>query len=134
MALPKRDAYLLGQWSDQCGYVVFAWDHGYVSGYYGQWKGIARDGCSEVPLVFGAHHGGFVPTQSHISSSFGSFLIDERGLKRDTRSRRKSWATSMPWTLCRPCVTSSASIRRRRLRARRPGICSKGTRWQRERY
>ena len=82
MALPKRDAYLLGQWGDQCGDVVFAWDHGYVSGYYGQWKEIVGGGCVGAPSVFGAHHGGFVPTQSHISSSFGSFLIAGKGLKQ----------------------------------------------------
>ena len=37
IAMPKRDAYLLGQWGDQCGDVVFVWNHGYVSGYLAQW-------------------------------------------------------------------------------------------------
>ena len=53
IALPRRDAYILGQWGDQCGDVVFAWDHGYVSGYYGQWRGIAGGGCVGAPNVFG---------------------------------------------------------------------------------
>ena len=82
VALPKRDAYLLGQWGDQCGDVIFAWDHGFVSGYYGQWKGIVGGGCVGAPEVFGAHHGGFIPTSSEISSSFGSFLLAGPGLKK----------------------------------------------------
>ncbi len=81
IALPKRDAYLLGQWGDQCGDVVFAWDHGYVSGYYGQWKGIVGGGSSGVPEVFGAHHGGFLPTRSDVSSSFGTLMLAGPGLK-----------------------------------------------------
>ena len=81
IALPKRDAYLLGQWGDQCGDVIFAWDHGFVSGYYGQWKGIVGGGNVGAPEVFGAHHGGFIPTSSDISSSFGSFLLAGPGLK-----------------------------------------------------
>ncbi len=83
IALPKRDAYLLGQWGDQCGDVIFAWDHGYVSGYYGQWKGIVGNGTAVgAPEVYGAHHGGFIPTRSDISSSFGSFLLSGPGLKK----------------------------------------------------
>ena len=82
VALPRRDAYILGQWGDQCGDVVFAWDHGYVSGYYGQWRGIAGGGCVGAPNVFGAHHGGFLPTQSEASSSFGSWLLAGPGVKR----------------------------------------------------
>ena len=76
IALPKRDAYILGQWGDQCGDVIFAWDHGYVSGYYGQWKGIVGGGAVGAPEVYGAHHGGFLPTRNEdISSSFGTFLL-----------------------------------------------------------
>lgn len=75
IALPKRDAYLLGQWGDQCGDVIFAWDHGYVSGYYAQWQRIVGGGNVGAPEVYGAHHGGFLPTQSELSSSFGSFLL-----------------------------------------------------------
>ena len=82
VALPRRDAYLLGQWGDQCGDVVFAWDHGYVSGYYGQWRGIAGGGCVGAPNEYGAHHGGFLPTQSQTSSSFGSWLLAGPGVKR----------------------------------------------------
>ena len=82
VALPRRDAYLLGQWGDQCGDVVFAWDHGYVSGYYGQWRGIAGGGCVGAPNVYGAHHGGFLPTQSQTSSSFGSWLLAGPGVKQ----------------------------------------------------
>ena len=82
IALPRRDAYILGQWGDQCGDVVFAWDHGYVSGYYGQWHGIAGGGCVGAPNVFGAHHGGFLPTMSEVSSSFGSWLMAGPGVKR----------------------------------------------------
>ncbi|MDE2998850.1 MAG: hypothetical protein OXU79_07215 [Gemmatimonadota bacterium] len=62
--------------------MVFAWDHGYVSGYYGQWQGIAGGGCAGAPNVFGAHHGGFLPTSSEVSSSFGSWLIAGPGVKR----------------------------------------------------
>ena len=82
IALPRRDAYLLGQWGDQCGDVVFAWDHGYVSGYYGQWQGIVGDGAAGAPHSFGAHHGGFIPTQSEISSSFGTLMLSGPGLKK----------------------------------------------------
>lgn len=82
VALPRRDAYLLGQWGDQCGDVVFVWDHGYVSGYYGQWRGIAGGGCVGAPNVYGAHHGGFLPTQSQTSSSFGSWLLAGPGVKQ----------------------------------------------------
>ena len=82
IALPRRDAYLLGQWGDQCGDVVFAWEHGYVSGYYGQWKGIVGGGTVGAPEVYGAHHGGFLPTQSDISSSFGSLHLYGPGLKK----------------------------------------------------
>ncbi len=82
MALPRRDAYILGQWGDQCGDVVFAWEHGYVSGYYGQWKGIVGGGAAGAPNLFGAHHGGFIPTQSEISSSFGTLMLAGPGLKK----------------------------------------------------
>ena len=82
IALPKRDAYIFGQWGDQCGDVIFVWEHGYVSGYYGQWKGIVGGGAVGAPQVYGAHHGGFLPTQSEISSSFGSLLLAGPGLKR----------------------------------------------------
>lgn len=81
IALPKRDAYLLGQWGDECGDVIFAWDHDYVSGYYTQWLGIEGGGNVGAPLVFGAHHGGFIPTENGFSSSFGSFFLDGPGLK-----------------------------------------------------
>ena len=83
IALPKRDAYLLGQWGDQCGDVIFAWDHDYVSGYYSQWLGIEGSGNVGAPLVYGAHHGGFIPTDNGFSSTFGSFLLAGPGLKRE---------------------------------------------------
>ena len=82
IALPKRDAYLLGQWGDQCGDVIFAWDHDYVSGYYTQWLGIEGGGKVGAPLVYGAHHGGFIPTDNGFSSTFGSLLLTGPGLKR----------------------------------------------------
>ena len=82
IALPKRDAYLLGQWGDQCGDVIFAWDHDYVSGYYTQWLGIKGGGNVGAPLVYGAHHGGFIPTDNGFSSTFGSFLLSGPGLKQ----------------------------------------------------
>ena len=81
IALPKRDAYLLNQWGDQCGDVVFAWDHGYVSGYLGQWKSIQGAGAVGAPEEYGAHHGGFIPTESEISSTFGSFMLMGSGIK-----------------------------------------------------
>ena len=82
IALPKRDAYLLGQWGDQCGDVIFAWDHDYVSGYYTQWLGIEGGGNVGAPLVYGAHHGGFIPTDNGFSSTYGSFLLSGPGLKK----------------------------------------------------
>ena len=82
IALPKRDAYLLGQWGDECGDVIFAWDHDYVSGYYTQWLGIDGGGNVGAPLVYGAHHGGFIPTTNGFSSTFGSFFLDGPGLKK----------------------------------------------------
>jgi len=82
IALPKRDAYILGQWGDQCGDVIFAWDRGYVSGYYGQWQGIVEGGAVGAPEVYGAHHGGFIPTQTAISSTFGTLLLAGPGLKK----------------------------------------------------
>ena len=82
IALPKRDAYLLGQWGDQCGDVIFVWDHGYVSGYYSQWQGIVGGGNVGVPEVYGAHHGGFLPIDNGFSSTFGSFLLAGPGLKQ----------------------------------------------------
>ena len=82
IALPKRDAYLLGQWGDQCGDIVFAWEHGYVSGYYGQWQQIVGGGAVGAPEVFGAHHGGFLPTDNGFSSTFGSLMLAGPGLKQ----------------------------------------------------
>lgn len=82
IALPKRDAYLLGQWGDQCGDVIFVWDHGYVSGYYPQWQGIVGGGNVGAPEIFGAHHGGFLPTDNGFSSTYGSFLLAGPGLKQ----------------------------------------------------
>lgn len=81
IALPKRDGYLLGQWGDQCGDVIFAWDHGYVSGYYSQWKAIVGGGSVGAPEVYGAHHGGFLPIDNDFSSTFGSFLLAGPGVK-----------------------------------------------------
>ena len=75
IALPRRDAYLLGQWGDQCGDVIFAWDHGYVSGYYAQWQEIVGGGAVGAPAVYGAHHGGFLPTDNGFSSTFGTMMI-----------------------------------------------------------
>jgi len=82
VALPKRDAYLLGQWGDQCGDIVFVWDHGYVSGYLAQWQKIVGGGSVGAPEVYGAHHGGFLPTQSDISSTFATLLLAGPGLKK----------------------------------------------------
>lgn len=82
IALPRRDAYLLGQWGDECGDVIFAWDHGYVSGYYTQWLGIVGGGSVGAPQVYGAHHGGFLPTDNGFSSTYGSFLLAGPGLKQ----------------------------------------------------
>jgi predicted AlkP superfamily phosphohydrolase/phosphomutase len=105
IALPRRDAYLLGQWGDQCGDVIFAWEHGYVSGYYGQWQGIVGGGSVGAPEVFGAHHGGFIPTQSEISSSYGSFFLAGPGLKkgyeRPTDKLGYIHAADIVPTLCR---------------------------------
>lgn len=104
IALPKRDAYILGQWGDQCGDVIFTWDHGYVSGYYGQWKGIVGGGVVGAPQVYGAHHGGFIPTQSETSSSFGSFLLAgpdlKKGYERSTEMLGYIHATDIVPTLC----------------------------------
>ena len=45
-------------------------------------KGIVGGAAVGAPEVYGAHHGGFIPTQSDISSSFGSFLLSGPGLKK----------------------------------------------------
>jgi predicted AlkP superfamily phosphohydrolase/phosphomutase len=82
VALPKRDAYLLDQWGDQCGDVVFAWDHEYVSGYFGQWGSIVGGGSVGAPEIRGAHHGGFLPTRRGLSSTFGTLLLAGKGLKK----------------------------------------------------
>ena len=82
VALPKRDAYLLGQWGDQCGDLVFAWDHGYVSGYLAQWKKIIGGGSVGSPELYGAHHGGFLPTQNDISSTFATLMLSGPDLKK----------------------------------------------------
>ena len=105
IALPRRDAYILGQWGDQCGDVVFVYEHDYVSGYYPQWKGIVGGGNVGAPLEFGAHHGGFLPTDNGFSSTFGSFLIAGPGLKqdyeRDTEQLGYIHAADVVPTLCR---------------------------------
>jgi len=83
IALPKRDAYLLGQWGKQCGDIVFVWNHNYVSGYLAQWETII--GNSSVvgsPRFYGAHHGGFLPTENDISSTFGSFMLAGPNIKK----------------------------------------------------
>ncbi len=104
IALPKRDAYILGQWGEQCGDVVFVYDHDYVSGYYPQWKGIQGGGNVGAPLEFGAHHGGFLPTDNGFSSSFGAFILGGPGLKqgyeRDTDQLGFIQAVDVVPTLC----------------------------------
>lgn len=82
IALPKRDAYLLGQWGDQCGDVIFAWDHGYVSGYLVQWKEIVGGNAVGAPKFYGAHHGGFLPTDNGFSSTYGTMILAGPGLKQ----------------------------------------------------
>ena len=82
IALPKRDAYLLKQWGDQCGDVVFSWDHGYVSGYLAQWHTIRGGGAAGAPEFYGAHHGGFLPTDNGFCSTFGTFILAGDGLKK----------------------------------------------------
>ena len=104
IALPRRDAYILGQWGDQCGDVIFSWDHGYVSGYYGQWKQIMGGGAVGAPEVYGAHHGGFLPTDNGFSSTFGSLMLAGPGLKqgyeRPTGSLGYIHAADVVPTLC----------------------------------
>jgi hypothetical protein len=104
VALPRRDAYLLGQWGDQCGDVVFSWDHGYVSGYYGQWKGIVGGGTAGSPEVYAAHHGGFLPTQTDVSSTFGTFILSgpalKNGYERPTDSLGYIHTADVVPTLC----------------------------------
>jgi hypothetical protein len=82
IALPKRDAYLLKQWGDQCGDVVFTWNHGYVSGYLAQWLEIEGGGAAGAPRVYGGHHGGFLPTDNGFCSTFGTFIVAGEGLKK----------------------------------------------------
>ncbi len=104
IALPKRDAYILGQWGPQCGDIVFVYDHDYVSGYYPQWQGIQGGGSVGAPLAFGAHHGGFLPTDNGFSSSFGAFLLEgpslKRGYERDTDQLGYIHAVDVIPTLC----------------------------------
>ena len=91
IALPKRDAYLIGQWGDQCGDVVFVWDHGYVSGYLAQWLEIVGGGTVGAPKVYGAHHGGFIPTQSEISSTFATLMLAGPSLKKGYERRAEKF-------------------------------------------
>lgn len=98
IARPRRDAYLRGQWGDQWGDVVFAWEHGYVSGYYGQWKGLVGGGSVDAPEVFGAHHGGFIPTQSEISS--GLRLLFSLRSRHQRRLRNGPSAKGMKHERC----------------------------------
>ncbi len=104
IALPKRDAYILGQWGAQCGDVVFVYDHDYVSGYYPQWKGIQGGGNVGAPLEYGAHHGGFLPTDNGFSSSFGAFILEGPDLKqsyeRDTDQLGYIQAVDVVPTIC----------------------------------
>ncbi len=129
IALPNRDAYLLGQWGDQCGDVIFAWDHGYVRGYYGQWRGIVGGGCVGAPEEFGAHHGGFVPTQSDISSSFGSFLLAGPGLKQGYERPAETLGYIHAADVVQHCAICSTSIRRDKAREPLRAIYWKGLRW-----
>ena len=55
--------------------------------------------------MFGAHHGGFLPTHTELSSSYGSFLIAGPGLKqgyeRDTGRLGYIHAADVVPTLCK---------------------------------
>ena len=51
------------------------------SGYIASWKSIKGDSCVGAPECYAAHHGGFIPTQTELSSSFGTFIIAGPGLK-----------------------------------------------------
>jgi len=83
VALPKKDAYLLGQWGTQVGDVVFMWDSGYVSGYFGEWKSMAGGDCVGAPEEYGGHHGGIMPTtHTEITSNLGAFFLAGPGIKR----------------------------------------------------
>ena len=131
IALPKRDAYLLGQWGDQCGDVIFAWDHGYVSGYYGQWKGIVGGGAVGAPEVYGAHHGASSPPETKISPlALARCYWLARELKRGMSAIMIHTVTSTPLMLFRRFVISSAPPHRRKVKAQLPMICLKGTRWR----
>ena len=82
VALPKKDAHLIGQWGSQVGDVVFMWDSGYVSGYYGAWKSMVGGDCVGAPEEYGGHHGGIMPTtQTEITSNLGTFFLAGPGIK-----------------------------------------------------
>ena len=57
VALPKRDAYLLGQWGDQCGDIVIVWDHGYCSGYLAGWDEVVGAHIARVTRAKGCRGG-----------------------------------------------------------------------------
>jgi predicted AlkP superfamily phosphohydrolase/phosphomutase len=83
VALPKEDAYLFGQWGSQVGDVVFMWDSGYASGYYGAWKSMVGGDYVGAPEEYGGHHGGIMPTtQTEITSNLGTFFLAGPGIKR----------------------------------------------------
>ncbi|RMF93166.1 MAG: hypothetical protein D6736_02175, partial [Nitrospinota bacterium] len=83
LALPKRDAYLLGFWGDQCGDVVFVNDFGYMHGYFGEWGGIKGGGTIGQPEWCGAHHGPQLPTaRTAVASNLGCFLMMGPGVKQ----------------------------------------------------
>ena len=106
IALPKRDAYLLGQWGDQCGDVIFAWDHGYVSGYYGQWKGIVGGGSGRctpsvwrTPRRFSTHpQRGHSPLASEPCYWLGPGI--KKGYERDYDSHGYIHAADVVPTFC----------------------------------
>ena len=59
---------------------------------YGQWKGIVGGESVGTLEVFGAHHGRFIPSQSEIASSYGSFFLAGPGIIEDhaiVRQRRE---------------------------------------------
>jgi hypothetical protein len=83
IALRKKDAPLLGFWSNQCGDVVFVNEDGYVHGYMGEWHHILEEKSLGEPFWYGAHHGTQLPTsRTSIASNMAFLLASGPGIKK----------------------------------------------------
>ena len=95
-------------------------------------KGLSVVGQLGAPEVYGAHHGGFLPTRNEdISSSFGTMLLAGPGIKkgyeRDYDSHGYIHAADVVPTFCHILGTAPPA---HRVKAQLLTICLKETRWR----